>query len=160
MHIPTNLKHKPVIVSEEYDKVDGRYANKSDIVALSLGLAQMNDRSGLENSAKIWRHTGNKWSSLSEELPFHRVLDLAILVCRSKIFFRRQYLDEEQGYLSNPRIDRIGVQGGAINVSACTDNEHIKEDMKQFDEYLRKDDEMISERLNVLGGLIKELQEL
>ncbi|HFM9264119.1 TPA: DUF6530 family protein, partial [Enterococcus faecium] len=26
MEIPTNLKHKPVIVVEDYDKVDGRNA--------------------------------------------------------------------------------------------------------------------------------------
>jgi hypothetical protein len=28
MKIPTTLKHKPVIVSENYENVDGRYAYK------------------------------------------------------------------------------------------------------------------------------------
>mgnify|MGYP003611816194 CR=1 FL=1 len=75
MKIPTGLKHKPVIVSEDYDKVDGRN-HSSDAKGLSLGLAQWNDRGKVDISAKVWRHTGGKWSRQSEELPLHRVLDL------------------------------------------------------------------------------------
>ena len=44
MEIPTNLKHKPVLVVEDYDKVDGRNALNTDAKGLSLGLAQWNDR--------------------------------------------------------------------------------------------------------------------
>jgi len=44
MKIPTTLKHKPVIVSENYEGVDGRYAYNTDAKGLSLGLAQWNDR--------------------------------------------------------------------------------------------------------------------
>lgn len=40
MKIPVTLKHKPVIVSENYESVDGRYANHSDAKGLSLGLAR------------------------------------------------------------------------------------------------------------------------
>ena len=43
MKIPTALKHKPVIVSENYENVDGRYAYNSDAKGF-LGLAQWNDR--------------------------------------------------------------------------------------------------------------------
>jgi hypothetical protein len=82
MKIPTTLKHKPVIVAEDYENVDGRNAYDSDAKGLSLGLAQWNERGKLDISAKVWRHTGEKWSRQSEELPMHRVLDLAILVCR------------------------------------------------------------------------------
>ena len=78
MKIPTNLKHKPVIVSENYGNVDGRRAYASDAQGLSLGLAQWNDRGRVDISAKVWRYTGEKWSRQSEELPMHRVLDLAI----------------------------------------------------------------------------------
>ena len=91
MKIPTTLKHKPVIVSEDYDRVDGRYAYNSDAKGLSLGLAQWNDRGKVDISAKVWRHTGGKWSRQSEELPLHRVLDLAILVCRAKLHFQEAY---------------------------------------------------------------------
>lgn len=58
MKIPTTLKHKPVIVSENYANVDGRYAYNTDAKGLSLGLAQWNDRGKVDISAKVWRHTG------------------------------------------------------------------------------------------------------
>ena len=91
MKIPTYLKHKPVIVSENYENVDGRYAYDSDAKGLSLGLAQWNDRGRVDISAKVWRYTGEKWSRQSEELPLHRVLDLAIMVCRAQQYFREAY---------------------------------------------------------------------
>jgi len=160
MKIPTQLKHKPVIVSEDYDLIDGRFANNSDAKGLSLGLAQWNDRGNVDISAKVWRHTGEKWSRQSEELPLHRVLDLAILFCKAKLFYRMRYQKKEEAYPSFPLLDRIGLQGGAMNVSICTGNDHIKEDLNLFDDCLHKDDEIISERLNILSGLLKELEVL
>jgi hypothetical protein len=157
MKIPTELKHKPVIVSEEYDQIDGRFIGKTDAKGLSVGLAQWNERGNVDISAKIWRHTGEKWSRQSEELPFHRVLDLAILICKTKLFFQERYHKNEKDYPKYPLLDRIGLQGGAMNVSICTDNNYIEEDMKLFDQCLHKDDEILSERLKTLAGLLKEL---
>ena len=159
MKIPTQLKHKPVIVSQEYDKIDGRYSNNSDAKGLSLGLAQWNDRGNLEISAKIWRHTGEKWSRQSEEMPLHRVLDLAIIICRTKLFFKKRYQKNEKEYKDYPLLDRVRLQGGAMNVSICKDNEYIENDINLFDDCLSKDDEIISERLNTMFGLLQELQE-
>ena len=79
MKIPTDLKHKPVIVVEDYSNVDGRNAYHSDAKGLSLGLAQWNERGRVDISAKVWRHTGQRWSRQSEELPLHRVLDLSLI---------------------------------------------------------------------------------
>ncbi|MFA5928508.1 MAG: DUF6530 family protein [Candidatus Margulisiibacteriota bacterium] len=155
MKIPLELKHKPVIVSEDYDLVDGRYANNSDAKGLSLGLAQWNERGKVEISAKVWRHTGEKWSRQSEELPLHRVLDLAILICRSKLYFADKYYKDAKDY---PKIERIPLQGSAMNVAVCTDNEYIDQDLKLFDECLHQDDELIGERLRRLSALLKELQ--
>ena len=157
MKIPTELKHKPVIVSEEYDLIDGRFSRKTDAKGLSVGLAQWNERGNVDISAKIWRHTGEKWSRQSEELPFHRVLDLAILICKTKLFFQERYHKNEKEYPKYPLLDRIGLQGGAMNVSICIDNNYIEEDMKLFDQCLHKDDEILSERLKTLAGLLKEL---
>ena len=157
MKIPTELKHKPVIVSEDYDKIDGSRANDSDAKGLSLGLAQWNDRGNLEISAKVWRHTGEKWSRQSEELPLHRVLDLAILIVKSRLFFMERYHQNEKDYPNYPLLDRVGLQGGAMNVSICTDNDQIESDLDLFDEVLHKDDELISERLRMLSGLLREL---
>jgi hypothetical protein len=49
------------------------------------------------------------------------------------------------------------MQGGAMNVELCTDNEHLDEDIKLFDDCLHQDDEIISERLHRLSATLKEL---
>jgi len=157
MKIPTGLKHKPVIVSENYENIDGRYAYKSDAKGLSLGLAQWNDRGKVDISAKVWRYTGEKWSRQSEEMPMHRVIDLAILILRTKIHFREAYRLKDLYDPQNPVLGRVGLQGDAMTVAVCTDNPMIEEDIRLFDEVLRQDDEMISERLHVLGTLLKEM---
>ncbi len=157
MKIPTQLKHKPVIVSENYENIDGRYAYHSDAKGLSLGLAQWNDRGDVDISAKVWRHTGEKWSRQSEELPMHRVLDLAILICRSKLYLRESYRYKNFYDKQNPIIDRVGLQGDAMTVEVCTENDMIDKDMKLFVDVLSKDDELIGERLRVLSNILKEM---
>ncbi len=157
MKIPTTLKHKPVIVSENYENVDGRNAYNSDAKGLSLGLAQWNDRGKVDISAKVWRYTGEKWSRQSEELPLHRVLDLAILILRSQLHFREAYRYEKLYDTKNTVIDRVGMQGDAMNVEVCTDNEKIDEDIKLFRQALSDDDEIIGERLSILARLLNEM---
>ncbi len=157
MKIPTTLKHKPVIVSENYGNIDGRKAYNTDAKGLSLGLAQWNDRGKLDISAKVWRHTGEKWSRQSEELPMHRALDLAILICRSSLYFQDAYRFPKLYDPDNTGIDRIGLQGDAMSVSVCTDNPMIDEDIKLFSQALSDDGEMIGERLRVLSRLLKEM---
>lgn len=154
--IPTTLKHKPVIVVENYENIDGRYAYNSDAKGLSLGLAQWNDRGKLEVSAKVWRNTGERWSRQSEELPLHRVLDLAILVCRGYRYFQDAYRLPKLYDPENPVIDRVGLQGDAMTVTACTDNDMLDEDIKLFAQTLSNDGELIGERLSVLARLLKE----
>lgn len=161
MKIPAELKHKPVIVSENYNLIDGRYdPQKTDAQGLSLGLAQWNERGSVEIAAKVWRYTGEKWSRQSEELPLHRVLDLAILICKSKKFFSERYHKNEKEFPKYPLLERIGLQGGAMNVAICTDNPHIENDLTLFEEKLHRDDEIISERLNMLYNLIRDIKEL
>ncbi len=157
MKIPTTLKHKPVLVSDNYENVDGRYAYNTDAKGLSLGLAQWNDRGKVDISAKVWRYTGEKWSRQSEELPLHRVLDLAILVCRAELHFREAYRYEKLYDPDNPVIDRVGLQGDAMTVAVCTDNEKIDEDIKLFRQALSEDDELIGERLHTLSRILKEM---
>ncbi|MEZ4357780.1 MAG: DUF6530 family protein [Eubacteriales bacterium] len=158
MKIPTTLKHKPVIVSENYENVDGRYAYNTDSKGLSLGLAQWNDRGKVDISAKVWRHTGEKWSRQSEELPLHRVLDLAILICRAKLYFMEEAYKHKKLYdIKKPIIDRVGLQGDAMTVSVCTDNEMIDEDIQLFNQALSNDDELIGERLFALSGILEEM---
>lgn len=80
MTTPTHLAHKPITAMENYEKFDGRYANKTDVKSLSVGFAQY-DYSDI--SAKVFRYTGGKWSRQSEELPIHRVFDLSTIILKS-----------------------------------------------------------------------------
>ena len=156
MNIPTSLKHKPVVVSENYERVDGKEAYRSDAKGLSLGLAQWNDRGKVDISAKVWRYTGEKWSRQSEELPLHRVIDLAILIVRSKRYFSVAYRFPKLVDPNHPLIDRIGLQGDAMTVEFCTGNEKLLEDAELFREALEANDEFLSERLRVLSRLLKD----
>ena len=156
MKIPKTLKHKPVIVTEDYENIDGRKAYNTDAKGLSLGLAQWNDRGKLDISAKVWRYTGEKWSRQSEELPMHRVLDLAILTCRSYLYFQNAYRYPKLYDPDNPLIDRVGLQGDAMTIEVCKDNPMIDEDIQLFSQALSQDGEIIGERLSVLSRLLKE----
>lgn len=71
--IPTNLHHKPVIACNysEYTEED------DDAKYLSIGHAQYNYDAA---SVKLFRHTGEKWSRQSEELPISRVGDMALIL--------------------------------------------------------------------------------
>ncbi|WP_375106356.1 DUF6530 family protein [Lysinibacillus fusiformis] len=157
MKIPTHLKHKPVIVAENYANIDGRTAYQTDAQGLSLGLAQWNDRGKVDISAKVWRHTGGKWSRQSEELPLHRVLDLAILVCEAQLHFKDAYRFEHLYDEENPVIKRVGLQGDAMTVEVCTENEQINEDIQLFQQALNNDGELIGERLRTLSRILKEM---
>ncbi len=140
MNIPTNLKHKPVIIVPNYEQVDGKQANESDAKGLSIGLAQWNDRGTVEASAKVWRYTGGeKWSRQSEELPLTRALDLAILVCRTNLYFQDAYRFPPKFYdPEQTNIDRIGLQGDAMSVEVCTDNPMIDTDIRLLNDALSR----------------------
>lgn len=157
MKIPTTLKHKPVIVAENYENIDGRFAYDTDAKGLSLGLAQWNDRGKVDISAKVWRYTGEKWSRQSEELPLHRILDLAIFLCSAQKHFREAYRFPDLYDPENPLLERVGLQGDAMSVSVCTGNEKIGEDIRLVRDALSKDDELLSERFAVLARSLKEL---
>lgn len=157
MKIPTTLKHKPVIVVEDYENIDGKNAYHSDAKGLSLGLAQWNDRGKVDISAKVWRYTGEKWSRQSEELPLHRVLDMALLLCSAKKYFREAYRYPKFYDADQTEIERVGLQGDAMTVEVCTDNPMIDEDILLFADALSKDDELLSERLHRLAAMLKEL---
>ena len=158
MDIPTNLKHKPVVVAEDYERIDGRSAYDSDAKGLSLGLAQWNDRGRVDISAKVWRYTGEKWSRQSEELPLHRVLDLAILACRAQLYFQEEAYRFPKGYdPEHPQIDRVGLQGDAMTVEVCRRNGHIDEDVQLFQQALARDGELLGERMAVLARILGAL---
>ena len=112
----------------------------------------------IDISAKVWRYTGEeKWSRQSEELPLHRVLDLAILICKTRQYFMEAYRYEKLYDPDKTTIDRIGLQGDAMTVEVCLDNPLIDEDIKLFRDCINQDDEIIGERLKTLAAILKEM---
>ena len=54
-------------------------------------------------------------------------------------------------------LDRVGLQGDAMTVAVCTENEKIDEDIRLFGQAMSNDDELISERLRILARILKEM---
>ncbi|WP_152393235.1 DUF6530 family protein [Paenibacillus guangzhouensis] len=157
MNSPEMKNHKPVIIADDYGKVDGRFAFSSDVQRLSLGLSTLPGADQSMISASICRNSEGQPSSNMEEIPLHRILDLSILVCSALTHFSEAYRYEHLYDPENPIIDRIGLQGNAMNVSVCTDNKEIRKDIQLFDKSLSDNGEMIGERLRALSRLLLEM---
>lgn len=157
MKIPTHLKHKAVFVAEDYDRIDGQYAGDTDAQGLSLGLAQWNEKGKVDISAKVWRHTGEKWSRQSEEMPLHRVLDLALLICKTQKYMNDAYRFEKLYDPAATGVGSIDLQGAAMEISVNTANPELDEDIALFRDCLAKEGERIGERLTRLAAALKEL---
>jgi hypothetical protein len=69
-----------------------------------------------------------------------------------------RYRKNETDYPHYPLLERVGLQGGAMNVAICEGNLQIEGDIELFDEVLHKDDEILSERLRVLSGVLREIE--
>ncbi len=73
VNVPMYLSHKPIMACDY-----SAYTNAGDDAKfLSIGHAQYDYDAA---SIKIFRHTGEKWSRQSEELPINRVGDIALLL--------------------------------------------------------------------------------
>jgi hypothetical protein len=72
---PEHIAHKPVYVVP-YFELDPWSPGDTDAQFITLGWSQWDQR---ELSAKVVRHSGQRWSRQSEELPLPRVIDLALL---------------------------------------------------------------------------------
>ena len=57
----------------------------------------------------------------------------------------------------NPVIDRVGLQGDAMTIKFCIENDMLDDDIKLFVETLSKDDELLGERFKVLSALLKQM---
>jgi len=141
--VPVHLKHKPILVLNGYEAIDGKYAGNSDAQGLSLGWAQWNDRGMVDLSAKVWRYTGEKWSRQSEELPLHRVLDLSILIAIAEM--------TGQGKVTTS----VKIQGEDADIEISP--EIGPNDLALMKKYLDGNNEYLSERFAILAQLLRQL---
>lgn len=132
MKVPEHLGHKPIIGVDNYDRIDGKYANNTDAKALSIGKSQWNTE---DISAKVWRHTGEKWTRQSEELPIHRVLDLAILILSS-------YIREDENGRSKTTLNEVVIN---------------HEEISTLQKYLNDNKEYLEPRILELKNLLEKI---
>ncbi|NCD00173.1 MAG: hypothetical protein EOL95_10800 [Bacteroidia bacterium] len=143
MEVPELLKHKPIIAVNGYDENDAQFAGGTDARALSIGIAQYddyNDDHNKEISLKVWRHTGEKWSRQSEELPIHRCIDLNIL-----------FLDSLLCCIENKYPDSF-FEGTIINADKIKDIARYYDNKK---EYLKPRLIELKNKLNKLTDFIE-----
>ncbi|WP_254797891.1 DUF6530 family protein [Enterobacter sp. JMULE2] len=143
MKIPTHLKHKPILEVPNYDKIDGPYVDDTDAMGLSIGIAQWNTAGWTELSAKVWRNPGDKWSRQSEELPLHRVIDLASLICIAMDYCRNNN--------NLTSTDDFPVHRSTDNPDLKHHIELMKKEIKENMEYLDNSLKRLSSELKKIG---------
>lgn len=155
MDIPGTLKHKPVVCLNGYGSADGKYAGHSDAEGLSLGLAQWSDRGQVDISAKVWRHTGEKWSRQSEELPLHRTLDLALMIIKS--LEKVSKAKEDPCFALRDDAVAFDMQSQSLTIERCEENPELNGDVGIFNRELASESGNIHERLKLLSKALHGL---
>lgn len=142
--LPQNLAHKPVYALP-YEHFDGFYAGETDARFISVGLAQYDKN---EVSVKIFRHTGEKWTRQSEELPLHRAIDAVTFLTRAifgtgdgNAVFQANTFENQDESLEISRENRTSRE------------------LTKFHRFISENEDLLKARLNSLYELLDELKE-
>lgn len=152
------MNEKIVMMSDGYDRVDGRNAYHSDIKRLTLGMPILEENKKIQIAAQIWKSNKDGKLILAQELSVHQVFDLIIFLSRTLLYFKEAYRFPLLYDPEKPIVERIGVQGGVLPVEICIDNQNINEDIKAFAQNLNDLGELIGERERVLSRILEELE--
>jgi hypothetical protein len=140
--IPTYNSHKPIYAIQDYNLNDGHYAPDSNTKHLSFGVSQWSDE---DLSLKAFRHTGKQWSPQSEEIPPHRVIDLALLFC--KVIQQRKTGDRIPCIIKFDSVE--------MNVELISEGNKF---LNKLDTYWEQHCKFIVPRLHELSNLLDELK--
>ena len=152
------MNEKVVMVSNDYDRIDGRNAYQSDIKRLTLGAPRLEENKKMQIAAQIWKNDKDGELILAQELPIHQIFDLMIFLSRTLLYFKEAYRLPLLYDPEKPTVERVGVQGGVLPVEVCVDNQNINEDIKAFAQSLNDLGEIIGERKRVLNRILEELE--
>ena len=152
------MNEKVVMVSNDYDRIDGRNAYQSDIKGLTLGAPMREENKKMQIAAQIWKNDKDGELILAQELPIHQIFDLMIFLSRTLLYFKEAYRLPLLYDPEKPTVERVGVQGGVLPVEVCVDNQNINEDIKAFAQSLNDLGEIIGERRRVLSRILEELE--
>ena len=86
------MNEKVVMVSNDYDRIDGRNAYQSDIKRLTLGAPMLEENKKMQIAAQIWKNDKDGELILGQELPIHQIFDLMIF-CPGHCFTSRRLTD-------------------------------------------------------------------
>ncbi len=152
------MNEKVVMVSNDYDRIDGRNTYQSDIKRLTLGAPMLEENKKMQIAAQIWKNDKDGELILAQELPIHLIFDLMIFLSRTLLYFKEAYRLPLLYDPEKPTVERVGVQGGVLPVEVCVDNQNINEDIKAFAQSLNDLGEIIGERQRVLSRILEELE--
>lgn len=152
------MKDGTVMISNGYDRIDGRNAYASDIKGLTLGAPIMEENQKMQIAAQLWKLDKDGNTILAQELPVHQAFDLMIFLARTLLYFKEAYRFPLLYEPEKPIVERIGVQGGVLPVEVCVDNPNIDENIKAFAQSLNDLGELIGERQRVLSRILDELE--
>ena len=152
------MNEKVVMVSNGYERIDGRNAYKSGIKRLTLGAPMLEENKKMQIAAQIWKNDKDGELILAQELPIHQIFDLMIFLSRTLLYFKEAYRLPLLYEPEKPTVERVGVQGGVLTVEVCVDNQNINEDIKAFAQSLNDLGEIIGERQRVLSRILEELE--
>ena len=152
------MNEKVVMVSNGYERIDGRNAYKSGIKRLTLGAPMLEENKKMQIAAQIWKNDKDGELILVQELPIHQIFDLMIFLSRTLLYFKEAYRLPLLYDPEKPLVERVGLQGDVLPVEVCVDNQNINEDIKAFAQSLNDLGELIGERKRVLNRILEELE--
>ena len=152
------MNEKVVMVSNGYERIDGRNAYKSGIKRLTLGAPMLEENKKMQIAAQIWKNDKDGELILAQELPIHQIFDLMIFLSRTLLYFKEAYRLPLLYDPEKPLVERVGLQGDVLPIEVCVDNQNINEDIKAFAQSLNDLGELIGERKRVLNRILEELE--
>ncbi len=146
------MEFKSVITCDNYKKIDGYRTSSSDIEKIDIGTKKNIDNNKLEIIAKLLKLDGE-----FDEIPVNRILDMAILLCEATLYFKEAYRMPKFYDENNLIISRVGLQGDAMNIKICKDNNSLDKDIIVLADEFNNQGELLGERFRVLAEILDEL---
>lgn len=147
-----------IMISEGYDKIDGRNAYKSAIKKITIGMPIMEENKNMQIAVQIWKEKEDGTQQIVIELPIHQVMDLMIFLSRTMMYFQDAYRLPLLYDPNKPMVERIGLQGGTLPVSVCVENPNVDIDIKKFSQALSDLGELTGERIRILYRILEEME--
>ena len=147
-----------IMISEGYDKIDGRNAYKSAIKKITIGMPIMEENKNMQIAVQIWKEKEDGTQQIVIELPIHQVMDLMIFLSRTMMYFQDAYRLPLLYDPNKPMVERIGLQGGTLPVSVCVENPNIDIAIKKFSQALSDLGELTGERIRILYRILEEME--